>query len=116
MPIICFGPVCIPISAVLPILIFLIKPIWERLERYFPWLADYTVVKKSKQFFSYAQKQKPIIDDKPHAMLGEEEIKGVVVVKSDEHWASLVTTSKHLQRPLFLDFSGEQNPCFVLLF
>jgi len=31
MPIICIGPVCVPITAVVPILLWLAKPVWTRL-------------------------------------------------------------------------------------
>ena len=31
MPLICVGPVCIPATALMPILIWLAKPIWVRL-------------------------------------------------------------------------------------
>jgi thioredoxin 1 len=31
MPIICIGPVCIPVTALLPIVIYLFRPIWSRL-------------------------------------------------------------------------------------
>lgn len=31
MPLICIGPVCIPISAVLPLVLWLVKPAWEAL-------------------------------------------------------------------------------------
>ena len=31
MPLICIGPVCVPISALLPILAYLARPVWRRL-------------------------------------------------------------------------------------
>jgi hypothetical protein len=31
MPLICIGPVCVPISAVLPLLLWALRPIWEAL-------------------------------------------------------------------------------------
>jgi len=31
MPLICIGPVCIPISALLPVLMYIARPVWKRL-------------------------------------------------------------------------------------
>ena len=33
MPVICIGPVCIPISAILPVLLFIFRPIYNRLPK-----------------------------------------------------------------------------------
>ena len=43
MPIICIGPVCIPITAILPVLLFIFKPIYDRLPLEYQKKIDYGI-------------------------------------------------------------------------
>eukprot|EP01084_Bolivina_argentea_P118548 210319_1 len=43
MPIICIGPVCIPITAIIPILLFVFKPIYVRLPTKYQKKIDYGI-------------------------------------------------------------------------
>mmetsp|Transcript_58453 Transcript_58453/g.52672 ORF Transcript_58453/g.52672 Transcript_58453/m.52672 type:complete len:227 (-) Transcript_58453:38-718(-) len=43
MPIICIGPVCIPITAIIPIILFIFKPIYVRLPKEYQEKIDYGV-------------------------------------------------------------------------
>jgi hypothetical protein len=51
MPIICFGPICIPISALWPVLILLVKPLWKWIEAKWPWVNDLQLVKSIRTRF-----------------------------------------------------------------
>eukprot|EP00483_Globobulimina_turgida_P005347 UN05357 len=43
MPIICLGPVCVPITALVPILLFIFKPIYVRLPKEYQEKIDYAI-------------------------------------------------------------------------
>eukprot|EP01083_Nonionella_stella_P226960 805566_1 len=43
MPIICLGPVCVPITAIIPILLFIFKPIYVRLPKEYQQKIDYGI-------------------------------------------------------------------------
>eukprot|EP01083_Nonionella_stella_P296772 1008079_1 len=43
MPIICIGPVCVPITAIIPILLFIFKPIYVRLPIRYQQKIDYGI-------------------------------------------------------------------------
>merc|ERR1712176_1006405 len=73
MPIICIGPVCVPISAVWPVLILLIKPLWSWLETRYPYVNDYAWVQWfQKKFGSSPPELSKEIQDGVQAMSEKE--------------------------------------------
>ncbi|EOD09596.1 thioredoxin [Emiliania huxleyi CCMP1516] len=59
MPLICIGPVCVPISALLPILAYLARPVWRRL----PPPTQQAILAYWKAFAEWTQANVPVVVD-----------------------------------------------------
>jgi hypothetical protein len=110
MPIICIGPVCIPISAVWPVLILLVKPIWNILESRWPWLGEIGAVKWIKSKF--AKKPDLLVENNnntsstPETETELEKVDGIFYVKNVDQWQRLSRRSNLSRTPIIVDFSG----------
>jgi thiol-disulfide isomerase/thioredoxin len=113
MPVICIGPVCVPIY---PLVILVLKPIWDILPesvrsplRKF-WTPIWNVIgpyyKKLENLLGLNKKRKKDDD------AGESVCSDIVSITSQEHWDMLLASAKKANQPVIADFSATWcKPC-----
>jgi len=126
MPLICIGPVCIPVTALMPIVLFLFKPIWVRL----PPPAQEAIRSRYAAFNNFMQANlwdrlgwaaKPVKklkadDDLPPAPTAADDLKagmgGVVGLHSDADWAAALQLTRDADVAMIVDFTAVWcGPC-----
>ena len=125
-PLICIGPVCIPMTALMPIILFLFKPIWVRLP---PPMQD-AIRTRYQAFEGFMQTQlwdrsgwtaKPAKklkadDDMPPAASAADDLKAgmgtVVGLHSDADWEGALQLTRDSDVAMFVDFTAVWcGPC-----
>jgi len=106
MPFICIGPICIPWSAIWPLLLIVLRPIWNCLKprlRKIDWLRKYIDEEEDGspvELVSVTEKE--AIDLKS----------GVKHIKSEQEWDSLMSTAASLDLPVLVKFTADWcKPC-----
>lgn len=99
MPVICIGPVCIPITMILPVLLFIFKPIYDRLPASYQKKVDKTVVACQLTMNSFLrkigwikQKSKKNDDTKKEEDTDDKTIKEI---QNEDEWDEIINQSKN---------------------
>eukprot|EP00298_Acanthocystis_sp_HF-20_P015843 c21288_g2_i1.p1 GENE.c21288_g2_i1~~c21288_g2_i1.p1 ORF type:complete len:187 (+),score=58.14 c21288_g2_i1:23-583(+) len=115
MPLICFGPICIPVSFLYPFLLFLIKPLWQLIENKWPHVNDYLVVKKFHEWFG--PKKVDLVKKTAHVRkeITEDEF-GIITLADESDWNEVNERSKSLSKPVIVKWTSDFcKPCKKIL-
>jgi thiol-disulfide isomerase/thioredoxin len=115
MPVICLGPVCIPIY---PLVILVLKPIWNILPESVRaplrkvWTPIWNVIgpyyTKLENLLGLGKKKKKDEDSSASAC----ENSDIVSVESQKHWDEILASAKKANQPVIADFSATWcKPC-----
>jgi len=116
MPVICIGPVCVPIY---PLVILVLKPIWDILPESVRaplrkvWLPIWNVIgpyyTKLENILGLNKKKAKTDEDSNGSVCADPNI---VSVESQKHWDELLAAAKKANQPLIADFSATWcKPC-----
>ena len=105
MPIICIGPVCIPITAVVPLLLFIFKPIYDRLPKEYQEKIDYGIkqcqlaLNRCLRKVGWTKRKKEKVDeltadDVPTEGANGHQASRVRELRDEDEWDGLLDQSK----------------------